>query len=63
MSGPSSMPSFPASVVGSMPRSAFVRDLLALPEDHPDRPARLDAAVGYIIALQEAAGIDVVSRR
>ena len=44
-----------------MPRSAFVRDLLALPEDHPDRPARLDAAVGYIIALQEAAGIDVVS--
>jgi 5-methyltetrahydropteroyltriglutamate--homocysteine methyltransferase len=55
------MPSFPASVVGSMPRSAFVRDLLALPEDHPDRRARLDAAVGYIIALQEAAGIDVVS--
>jgi 5-methyltetrahydropteroyltriglutamate--homocysteine methyltransferase len=44
-----------------MPRSAFVRDLLALPADHPERPARLDAAVGYVIALQEAAGLDVVS--
>ena len=57
--------SFLTSVVGSMPRSQFVRDLLA-----PDRRGelsdeafqrQLDAAVAYIIALQEAAGIDIIS--
>lgn len=56
---------FPASVVGSMPRSQFVRDLL-----HPAYRARvspeewqqqMDAAVSYIIALQEATGIDIIS--
>ncbi len=57
----SALPRFPSSVVGSMPRSDFVRDLLELPADHPARAARMDAAVAYIIALQEAAGIDVVS--
>jgi 5-methyltetrahydropteroyltriglutamate--homocysteine methyltransferase len=44
-----------------MPRPQLVRDLLCLPEDDPDRAARLDAAVAYVIAMQEAAGIDVVS--
>lgn len=56
---------FPTSVVGSMPRSQFVRDLLA-----PERRQtlsdeafhrRIDAAVAYIIALQEAAGVDIIS--
>ena len=55
------LPRFPASVVGSMPRSDFVRDLLDRPEDDPARPALMDAAVSYVVALQEAAGIDVVS--
>lgn len=55
------LPPFPTSVVGSMPRSAFVRDLLEVPEDEPARRARMDTAVGYVIGLQEAAGIDVVS--
>ncbi len=55
------LPRFPSSVVGSMPRPQFVRDLLRLPEDDPDRAARLDVAVAYVIAMQEAAGIDVVS--
>ena len=55
------LPRFPASVVGSMPRSDFVRDLLNRPEDDPARPALMDAAVSYVVALQEAAGIDVVS--
>jgi 5-methyltetrahydropteroyltriglutamate--homocysteine methyltransferase len=56
---------FPTSVVGSMPRSQFVRDLLA-PEHRSEMSdeefnRRLDAAVRYIIALQEAAGIDIIS--
>jgi len=55
------LPAFPSSVVGSMPRSAFVRALLDLPEDDPTRAAHMDAAVAYIVALQEAAGIDVIS--
>lgn len=55
------LPAFPASVVGSMPRSAFVRELLDRPEDDPTRAAHMDTAVAYIVALQEAAGIDVVS--
>jgi len=55
------LPLFAASVVGSMPRPAFVRDTLELPEDSPVRRARLDAAVPYVVALQEAAGLDVVS--
>ena len=55
------LPLFAASIVGSMPRPAFVRAPLALPEDSPVRRARLDAAVPYVVALQEAAGLDVVS--
>jgi 5-methyltetrahydropteroyltriglutamate--homocysteine methyltransferase len=55
------LPRFAAGVVGSMPRPHFVRDLLALPPDAPHRGVRLDAAVASVIALQEAAGIDVVS--
>jgi 5-methyltetrahydropteroyltriglutamate--homocysteine methyltransferase len=55
---------FPASVVGSMPRPQFVRDLLD-PERAPRDPAvlaaRLDAAVDFVVALQEQAGLDVVS--
>src|SRR5207237_9628966 len=56
---------FPAAVVGSMPRPRFVRDLLDPPADRPDDPVgrarRLDAAVAYVIALQEQAGLDVIS--
>ena len=45
------LPRFPASVVGSMPRSDFVRDLLERPEDDPQRAALMDAAVAYVVAL------------
>ena len=55
------LPRFPASVVGSMPRSDFVRDLLDLSDDDPGRGPRMDAAIAYVVALQEASGIDVVS--
>ena len=55
---------FPAGVVGSMPRSQFVRDLLdpdKAPGDPQEISARMDASVDYVLALQEAAGLDVVS--
>ncbi len=57
------MSSFSASVVGSLPRPAFVRDLingeLALSAD--DRSQAMDAAIRYAVALQEAAGLDVIT--
>ena len=56
-------PLFPASVVGSMPRSTFVQDLInnkppLLPERYE---SEMDAAVRYIVAVQEHAGLDVVT--
>jgi 5-methyltetrahydropteroyltriglutamate--homocysteine methyltransferase len=54
---------FPASVIGSMPRPDFVKDLIA--DDSPfsgDEYQRLmGAAIRSVVALQEAAGLDVVS--
>ena len=56
---------FPTSVVGSMPRPDFVQDLFLLGnKESPnklDKHNNLDAAVRYIIALQEASGIDIIS--
>ncbi len=53
---------FPAGVVGSMPRPDFVRELvLANTTASTDQNAALDAAVAYIVALQEHAGLDMVS--
>ena len=56
-------PLFLASVVGSMPRSTFVQDLI---NDKPPLlaeryEAEMDAAVRYIVAVQEHAGLDVVT--
>ncbi len=54
---------FPTSVVGSIPRSKFVLDLIN--ENPPLSPERyeheMDAAIRYIIALQEHAGLDVLT--
>jgi 5-methyltetrahydropteroyltriglutamate--homocysteine methyltransferase len=62
---PAKRPLFPTTVVGSMPRSQFVRDLFdpAIVERlGPERVAeQMDQAVAYVIAMQEAAGIDVIS--
>jgi 5-methyltetrahydropteroyltriglutamate--homocysteine methyltransferase len=59
------LPLFATTVIGSMPRPPFVRDLLAAHQrtGAPDAEwqARMDAAVAYVIALQEQAGIDIVS--
>ena len=56
---------FPTGVVGSMPRPQFLRDLLD-PRAEGNTPPdvyvrRLDAATQYIIAMQEAAGLDLIS--
>lgn len=54
---------FPASVVGSMPRSDFVKDLIAA--DSPLSPAEyeraMQTAIRYVVAVQEHAGLDVVT--
>jgi 5-methyltetrahydropteroyltriglutamate--homocysteine methyltransferase len=54
---------FPASVVGSLPRPHFVRDLLdaeagMAPEAYN---ARMNAAIRFAVAMQEHAGLDVVT--
>jgi 5-methyltetrahydropteroyltriglutamate--homocysteine methyltransferase len=54
---------FPTSVIGSLPRPQFVKDLIA--DDNPiadDEYRRLmGAAIRSAVAMQEAAGIDVVT--
>ncbi len=57
-----SQPLFPASIIGSMPRPDFVKELINNEEISADEYRRLmGSAIHYIVALQEAAGIDVVS--
>lgn len=57
------LPLFPASVVGSIPRPQFVLDLInaepPVPTDEYDRS--MDAAVAYAVAMQEYAGLDVIT--
>src|SRR3954462_7703896 len=53
---------FPTSVVGSMPRPDFVRDLVSdesVSEKDYDR--RMESAVRYVVALQENAGLDILT--
>lgn len=54
---------FPAAVVGSLPRPAFVLDLLSreAPSALMAGNAAMDAAVRYAVAMQEQAGLDVVT--
>jgi 5-methyltetrahydropteroyltriglutamate--homocysteine methyltransferase len=55
------LPLFPASIVGSIPRPLVVRELIEKPEwDDTDRNT-MDAAVRFVVALQERAGLDVVN--
>jgi 5-methyltetrahydropteroyltriglutamate--homocysteine methyltransferase len=53
---------FTTSVVGSMPRSDFVKDLISneslSPEEYENR---MQAAIRYIVAVQEHAGLDVIT--
>ena len=54
---------FPTSVVGSMPRPEYVKDLInADPPLPPDEYRRMmQAAIQSVVALQEMAGLDVVT--
>jgi 5-methyltetrahydropteroyltriglutamate--homocysteine methyltransferase len=54
---------FPTSVVGSLPRPAFVLDLIhqrpPLPQDQFQK--RMESAIRYAVTMQEQAGLDVVT--
>jgi len=54
---------FPTSVVGSLPRPGFVLDLIndRPPLSRQDYEQRMQAAVRYAVAMQEQAGLDVVT--
>ena len=60
-----SQPLFPTTVVGSMPRSQYVKDLVeglaTSGKPSSDFQRLMDSAVPYIAQMQEAAGIDIVS--
>src|SRR5437763_13292766 len=59
------LPLFPTTVVGSLPRPQYIKDLLAAgsrtKSPDPAWAARMDNAVRYAIGMQEQAGIDIVS--
>src|SRR5262249_21592180 len=61
----SSLPLFPTTVVGSMPRPQYVKDLLQLGSRTGQHDAawqrRMDDAVRFVIGMQEQAGIDIIS--
>jgi 5-methyltetrahydropteroyltriglutamate--homocysteine methyltransferase len=54
---------FPTSVIGSLPRPAFVKDLIAdeSPVTGDEYKRLMGAAIGAAVALQEMAGLDVVT--
>ena len=54
---------FPTSVIGSLPRPEFVKDLIAddCPYSDEDYQRLMGSAIRSVVALQEAAGLDVVS--
>jgi 5-methyltetrahydropteroyltriglutamate--homocysteine methyltransferase len=54
---------FPTSVIGSLPRPRFVKDLIAddCPLDDGEYRRLMGAAIRTAVALQEAAGLDVVT--
>src|SRR5262245_1468339 len=54
---------FPTSVVGSLPRPAFVLDLIngRPPLSQEEYEKRMQAAVRYAVAMQDHAGLDVLT--
>jgi 5-methyltetrahydropteroyltriglutamate--homocysteine methyltransferase len=54
---------FPTSVIGSLPRPAFVKALIAddCPCDETEYRRLMGSAIGAAVAMQEAAGLDVVT--
>src|SRR5262245_51155815 len=62
---PASLPLFPTTVIGSMPRPQYVKDLLKAGSRTEAVDAkwrrRMDDAVRFVIGMQEQAGIDIIS--
>jgi 5-methyltetrahydropteroyltriglutamate--homocysteine methyltransferase len=54
-------PLFPASVVGSLPRPRYVRELIEKPAWDDADCCAMDAAIRYAVSMQEFAGLDVVT--
>ena len=52
---------FPTAVVGSLPRPDYVRQIVVDGSGGDDGPRYLDTAVAHAVALQESAGLDVIS--
>jgi 5-methyltetrahydropteroyltriglutamate--homocysteine methyltransferase len=54
---------FPASIIGSMPRPEFVRELVSrdIPLEDGTYRRLMGSAIASVVALQELAGLDVVS--
>ena len=61
----SPLPLFPTTVVGSLPRPQYVKDLLAAGSRTGQHDAnwqrRMDNAIRFAIGMQEQAGIDIIS--
>ena len=57
----SALPLFPASVVGSIPRPLHVRELIDKHAWDAADERTMDAAVCYVVSMQEMAGLDVVT--
>jgi 5-methyltetrahydropteroyltriglutamate--homocysteine methyltransferase len=61
----SPLPLFPSTVVGSLPRPQYVKDLLACGSRTGDHDAgwlkRMNDAVRFAIGMQEQAGVDIIS--
>ena len=55
------LPLFPASIVGSIPRPLVVRELIEKAAWDETDANTMDAAVRFVVALQERAGLDVVN--
>ena len=55
------LPLFPASVVGSIPRPLHVRELIDKPVWDAADERTMDAAIRYVVSMQEMAGLDVVT--
>ena len=55
------LPLFPASIVGSIPRPLVVRELIEKPGWDETDINTMDAAIRFVVAMQERAGLDVVN--
>lgn len=62
---PASLPLFPTTVIGSMPRPQYIKDLLKAGSrtgEHDEVwQRRMDDAIRFVIDMQEQAGIDIIS--